>query len=147
MTHSYLLVEGLTEQWPGAGRTQECWRDHVLPMHRGSPPQKIFTQSCSRSVSGIMENHNTHLAPGFAFKVLVPAPANVVFSRVHCDLWEATQPLPNVLPAGERPLSVCGPWTHHTSLSAPGDSPFPPEHRQVLSCRVSDSALPLFIES
>ena len=28
--------------------------------------------------------------------------------------------------------------------SAPGDSPFPPEHRQVSSCRVADSALLLF---
>ena len=28
--------------------------------------------------------------------------------------------------------------------SAPGDSPFPPEHHQVLSCGVADSALPLF---
>ena len=28
--------------------------------------------------------------------------------------------------------------------SAPGDSPFPPEHRQVSSCRLSDYVLPLF---
>ena len=41
-------------------------------------------------------------------------------------------------------LSPCGlksPGLH----SASGDSPFPPERRQVSSCGVSDSALPLFI--
>ena len=43
-------------------------------------------------------------------------------------------------------LSPCGlknPGPH----SAPEDLPFPSEHHQVSSCRVSDSTLPLFIES
>ena len=43
-----------------------------------SPPQRKFTQSCSSSGLGIMENHNTRLAPGFVLNILVPAPANVV---------------------------------------------------------------------
>ena len=37
-----------------------------------SPPQKKFARWCSSSVSGIMENHHTHLAPGFTLKDLVP---------------------------------------------------------------------------
>ena len=44
-------------------------------------------------------------------------------------------------------LSSCGLRTLRTSLSAPGDLPLPPEHCQVLSCRVSDSVPTLFIES
>ena len=43
-----------------------------------SPPQKKFARQCSSSVSGIMENHDTHLAPGFTLNDLVPAPANMV---------------------------------------------------------------------
>ena len=42
-----------------------------------SLPQKNFLQSCSSSVLGIMENHNTRLAPGFTLNVLVPTPVNV----------------------------------------------------------------------
>ena len=55
----------------------------------------------SSSVSGIMENHNTHLAPGFNLKdLLVPAPVNLVV------LWGLLgqgghKPLPNILPAME----------------------------------------------
>ena len=51
-----------------------------------SPPQKKFTQLCNSSVSGIMENHNSHLAPGFPLNDLVPAPANVVV------LWDLLGP-------------------------------------------------------
>ena len=51
-----------------------------------SPPRKKFTQLCSSSISGFMEYHNTHLAPGFTLNVLVPAPENVVVSGVHWDL-------------------------------------------------------------
>ena len=52
-----------------------------------------------------MENHNTHLTPGFTPNKLVPAPANVAI------LWGllaqvASQPLPNVLPAVELLLPV-----------------------------------------
>ncbi|VFV32086.1 Hypothetical predicted protein, partial [Lynx pardinus] len=39
--------------------------------------QKMFARQCSSSVSGIMENRTTHLAPGFTHNDLVPAPANV----------------------------------------------------------------------
>ena len=65
------------------GRPQERSRDRATAdVQRlwldASPPQKKFTRSCSSSVSGIMENHNTHLAPGFTLNVLAPAPVNVV---------------------------------------------------------------------
>ncbi|XP_003987348.2 gap junction delta-2 protein [Felis catus] len=77
-----------------------------------------------------MENHNTHLAPVFTLNDLVPAPANVVvlLGPLGPYLWGTTQPLPGVLPAGQPPLP-CGlknPGLH----SAPGDSPFSPEHCQ-----------------
>ena len=45
-------------------------------------------QLCSSSVSGIMENHNTHLVLGLRLNVLVPAPENVVV------LWLPLGPLP-----------------------------------------------------
>ena len=154
LTLSDPLWEGLTEQWLGSGRTQEHLRNRAAANAQrlqvsASLPQKKFTRSCSSRVSGIMENHNTHLVPGFLFNVLVTAPVNVVF------LWS---PL-GLLPVG-RPhslyqmssqqgnhLSPCSLRALRTLLSAPGDSPFPPEHHQVSSYRVSDSVIPLFIES
>ena len=83
MTRSDPLREGLTEQWPDAGCTQErlrnCAAADAQRRHLGaSPPQKKFTRSCSSSVSGTVENHNTHLAPGFILNILVLTPANVV---------------------------------------------------------------------
>ena len=86
MARSVPLQEGLTKQWLGAGCTQErSWDCAAADAQRlqlgASPPQKKFTRSCSSSVSGIMENHNTHLAPGFTLKDLVPAPANVAAFR------------------------------------------------------------------
>ena len=84
MTRSAPLGEGLTEKWPGAGRTQECSQEHAAANAQrlllgASSPQKKFMQSCiSSSVSGITENHNTGQVPGFTLNDLVPAPANVV---------------------------------------------------------------------
>ena len=75
-----------------------------------SPPQKKSTQSRGSSVSGVVANHNTHLAPGFTPNDLVPAPANVVVLRGPLTPLPvgagATQPLPDVLPAGEPPLPM-----------------------------------------
>ena len=83
MTHSDPLGEGLTKQWPGTGCTHKCSQDHAAinaqRLWLGTTlPQKKFTQSCSSSVSGVMENHNIHLALGFTLNDLVPAPVNVV---------------------------------------------------------------------
>ena len=88
MTRSAPLREGLTEQWPNeqwlnVGCTQERLLDpaasSALRLWPGaSPPQEKFARQCNSSVSGIMENHNTHLAPAFNLNDLVPAPANVV---------------------------------------------------------------------
>ena len=82
LTHSAPLREGLTEQWLGAGRTQEHSRERAAADAQrlrlgASPPQKKFLRWCRSSVSGIMENHNKHLAPGFTPNDLVLAPANV----------------------------------------------------------------------
>ncbi|VFV30464.1 Hypothetical predicted protein, partial [Lynx pardinus] len=116
----------------GAGRTQESSRDRAAAAaQKLQPPQKKSTRSCSSSASGILENHNTHLAPGFTPSGLVPAPAGVVVLRgplTPLPVGGAAPPLPNVLPAGEPPLPR-GPKTPGLD-SAPGDSSFPPEHRQ-----------------
>ena len=82
LTHSAPLREGLTQQWPNIRCTQECLLDAVVAgaprlWPGASPPQKMFARQCSSSTSGIMENHNTHLAPGFYLNDLVTAPANV----------------------------------------------------------------------
>ncbi|XP_058572960.1 neuronal growth regulator 1 isoform X1 [Neofelis nebulosa] len=60
-----------------------------------------------------------------------------LFSRVCCDLWEATQPLPNVLPAGEWPLlSVAlGPITPHSLLLE-----IHPSHQSTARCYLEDGA-------
>ena len=83
LTDSDPLGEDLTEQWPGASSTQEHSWDRAAANAQSlwlgtSLPQKKFMQSCRSSISGIMENHNTHLAPGFTLNNLVPAPANAV---------------------------------------------------------------------
>ena len=147
LTRLYPLGEGLTEQWSGAGCSQERLRDHAAANAQrlrlgASPPQKKFM----RSFQGLWKI-TTHLAPGFTLNDLVPAQRMWLFSGVcwHPCLGGSTQPLPDVLPAGEPPLP-CGLQTHRLH-SALGDSPFPPAHLQVLNCRVSGSVLPLFIES
>ena len=125
LTRSDLLEEGLTEQWLGAPPAPRSTSGTaLLPMPRlwlgASPLQKKFTLSCSSSVSGIMANHNTHLAPGFTLNNLVLAPAGVVVLQ---------DPL-GLLPV-ESPTSR-GTASHHVAQrppglhSAPGDSPFPP---------------------
>ena len=109
--------------------------------------QQKFTQSCSSSILGIVENHNTHLVPGFTLSDFVPAPGNVV------ALWGPLGPLPvgglhslyHISSQQGNCLSPHGlrtPGLH----SVPGDSPFSREHHQVSSCGASDSVLPLFIE-
>ena len=54
-----------------AATSQRLWQG-------ASPPQKKLVLSCSSSISGFMENHNTHLAPVFPLNILVPATGNVV---------------------------------------------------------------------
>ena len=150
LIHSDPLQEGLTEQWLGADHTQEHMWDHAAADTQrlrlgASPPQKKFTQSCSRSVSEIVENHNTHLVPGFILNDLVLAPSNVVV------LWGTLRPLPVGWPhrlyqmssQQENYLSPCGLRTLWTSLCSWGA----PEHCQVSSCGVSGFVIPLFIES
>ena len=87
LTRSAPLWEGLTEQWlneqwPNADCTQEYPLNPAAALAPrlwpgASLSQKKFVRQCRSSVSGIMENHNTHLAPGFTLNDLAPAPANV----------------------------------------------------------------------
>ena len=96
LTRSAPLGEGLTEQWQyeqrlNVGCTQERPPDPAVAGARrlwpgASPPPKKFTRQCSISISGIVENCNTHLAPGFTLNDLVPVPANVAI------LWGLLRP-------------------------------------------------------
>ena len=88
LTCSAPLQEGLTELWPNeqwlnVGCTQERPLDPAVagaprlwPGASPLPPQKIARQ-CSLSVSGTMENRNTHLTPGFILNNLAPTPESV----------------------------------------------------------------------
>ena len=147
MTHSAPLREGLTEQWSNVDCTQERLLDPAAAgaprlWPGASPPQKKFARECSSSVSWIMENHNTRLAPGFTLNDLVPAPANVALFRgllgpdVFGSVLQMSFQQCNC-------LSPCGLRTSRTLLCS-WDSPFPPEHLQVSSCGVAAFALPLF---
>ena len=110
-----------------------------------SPPRKKFARQRSSSASGIMENHNTHLAPGFIPSDLVPAPVNAVIllGLLGPCLGGAAQPLPGVLPAGELPLPVW-PEELQTPLCSSG---FALLTRALpgIELRSFRSALPLFI--
>ena len=89
-----------------------------------------------------MENHNTHLAPGVTLNDLAPAPENVTafwgllgpggFNGLYQMSFQQWNRFSRVAREPPGPHSV------------PGDSPFPPEHRQVWSCGVAAFALPLF---
>ena len=151
MTCSAPLWEGLTEQWANVGCAEESLLDPAAagaPRLRpgASPSQKMFVRKCSSSISGIMENHNTHLAPGFTLNNFVPAPANVVVLQGPLGPLPVGGPHSLYQTSSQQGnyLSPCSPKTPRLH-SAPGDSPFPPEHRQVWSCRVADFVLLLFI--
>ena len=148
MTCSAPLWEGLTEQWPNVVCTQECPLDPAaactLRLWPGaSPPQKMFVRQCSSSVSGIMENHNTHLASGFTLNDLVPAPGNVAVLRGLLG------------PGGFNSLyqmsfqqwnhfSQCGPRTSRTPLCSWGFA-LPTRAPPGMELRSADFALPLFM--
>ena len=89
-----------------------------------------------------MENHNTHLAPGFTLNDLVPAPANVAI------LWGLLGPgcltAPTKCPSSSGATSPRVAQEPPRPHSVPGSFPFPLEHFPVLSCGVAGSVLPLF---
>ena len=104
-------------------------------------PEKSSRDSVVGSVSGIMENHTTHLAPGFTLNDLVPAPAIVVF-------WGLLGPggfnsLHQMSFQQWNRFSPCGLGTSRTPLSSWGFA-LPTRALPVLSCGVADFALPLF---
>ena len=149
MTRSAPLWEGLTEQWPNIGCTQERPLDPVVAGALGlrpgaSPPQKKFMRQCRSSVSGIMEDHNTHLAPGFTINDLAPAPVNVA------AFWGLLGPggfnsLYQMSFQQWNHFSLCDLRTSQTPLCSWGfalPTRAPPGIK--LSCGVSDSVLPLF---
>ena len=150
LTRSDSLGEGITEQWPGASPPPGTFARlcHFLcpeTVASTSPPEKKFVQLCSSSISGIVANHSTHLAPGFTINILAPIPVDVAILRGL--LGPLVVGRPHHLYQQGTCLSPCGPRVSWALLSAPGDMPFPPEHRQVSSCGVSDYVLPPFIES
>ena len=125
------LWEGLTEQWPGDGRTQEISRDCAAGDAQrlqlsASLPQKKFMGSCSSSsISGIMENHNTYLAPGFTLNNRVPASANVVvlpgpLRPLHMGPLHMKAKQPPRCPPSMGPASPVWPEDPRTSLCSWG---------------------------
>ncbi|XP_044910968.1 uncharacterized protein LOC123384650 isoform X2 [Felis catus] len=137
LTRSAPPREGLTGQRPNVGCSQERPLDPAAagaPRLRpeASPPQKKLARQSSSSVSGMVENGNTRLAPGFTLHDLVPAPANVAafrglpgpggFNSLHQMSFRQRSRLSPVARAPPGPRSV------------PGDSPFPPEPRQEGFC-------------
>ena len=100
LTRSTPLREGLTEQWPNEQWLNEQWPNVSCTQERPLDPavagaqrlrpgvslsQKKFARQCSSSVSGIMGNHNTHLAPGFTLNDLVQLQRMWPFSGVCWD--------------------------------------------------------------
>ena len=152
LTRSAPLQEGLTEQWlneqrPNVGCTQEC---PLGPAAAGaprlrpgaSPSQKMFVRQCSSNISGIMENHNTHLAPGFTLNDLVLATANVAV------LWGLLGPggfnsLYQMSFQQWNCFSPCGPRTSWTPLCSWGFT-LPTRALPGIELRSSDSSLSLF---
>ena len=148
MTFSAPLQGGLTEQWPNVGCTQERLLNpaaaSALRLQPGaSQPQKKFEKKYSSSISGFMENHNTHLTPGFTLNDLFQHQRMWLFSGVCWDQVASTVSTKCPSNSGTAFSRVAQepPGPHST----PGDFPFPAEHLQVSSCRVADSTLPLFI--
>ena len=147
LTCSAPLWEGLTEQWlneqwPNVSCHPECLLDPAAagaPRLRpgASPSQKKFTRQCSSSVSGIMENHNTRLAPGFTLNDLVLATVNVAV------LWGLLGPggfnsLYQTSFQQWNRFSPCGPRTSRTPLCSWGFglSTRAPPGIELWSCRL-----------
>ena len=148
--YSNPLGGGLPEQWPGAPTPGNACMTMPLQKPRlrlgASPPQKKFEQLRSSSSSGFMENHNTHLVPGFTLHILFPALATVVVLRGPLGPCPLGRPhsLFHISSQQGNSLSPCGPRTPQTSFSVFGDLPFPLEQCWVSGCGVSDSLLPCF---
>ena len=131
---------------------QDCLGDALLliPRDGGWVPACPRKSSCDRvalALQGLWQI--THIWPQAS-----PLMSCSSTSECGCSLefagnfacGEAAQPLPNVLPAEELPFSLWSLEPKDLALCSLG-LPFPPKHHQVSSCGVSDSALPLFIES
>ncbi|VFV22913.1 Hypothetical predicted protein [Lynx pardinus] len=147
LTRSNPLRESLTEQWPNeqwpnVSCTQERLLDPAvagaLRLQPGaSPPPKKIARQCSISISGIMENHNTHLAPSFTLNDLAPAPVNVAafrgllgpggFNRLYQMSFQQWNH-----------FSLCGPRTSWTPLCSWGFtfSTRAPPGIELQSCRL-----------
>ena len=139
-TRSASLREGLTEQWLNVG----CAQVHLLdPAVTGAQrlwpgaslsPKKI-TGQCSLRVSGTMENHNTHLAPGFTLSNLPPAPVNVAAFPGLLGLGGFNSLYQMSFQQWNR-FSLCGPRTSRTPLCSWGFT-FPtraPPGMELRSC-------------
>ena len=135
MTRSDPLWEGLTEQWLGARPYPGTFQDHRADVAQRlkpgvSPPQKKIMQLCSSSVSGIVENHNIHLAPAFPLNIFVQVPVNMVvlwgplgplaMGRPHSLYQVSFQQWNHLSPCGLRtsPIALCS-WGSTLPTRAP----------------------------
>ena len=148
LTWSAPLREGLTEQWPNVGCTQERLPD---PAAAGAPrlwpgascPRKSSQDSVAALSQGLWKitTHAWHQAP--PLMTLFQHQRMWPFSGVCWDRVASTVSTECPSSSGTAfPRVAREPPGPH---SAPGDSPFPPEHCQVLSCGVAAFVLSLFI--
>ena len=152
MTRPAPLWEGLTKQWLGAGRTQERSQDcAAADAQRLRPGASPPLHNCVAAVfQGLWKVTTDVWHQASPLMTLFQHQQMWWFSGVCWD-WVATEPLPNAFPAVELLLPCNSPESPGRFArgsprphSAPGDLPFPPEHRQVSSCRVSDSVIPVY---
>ena len=125
MSGSHLLGEGLTEQWrcrphPGPLAGLCCLRCPETAAGRHPAPEKA-PMICSSSVSGIMENRDTRLAPGFPLTPLFQHQRMWLFSGLLAPLpvWGPHSLYRLSSQQGNR-LSPCGPKPPRTPLCSWG---------------------------
>ena len=147
MTRSAPLREGLTEQWPNAGRTQERLLDPAAAaasrLRPGATcPRKRSQDSVAAAFQGLWKI-TTHIWHQSSLLRTLPQhqqmwpPSRVCWDQVASTV---STKCPSSSGTASPHVAREPPGPH----SAPGDSPFPPEHCQVWSCGVAAFALPLF---
>ena len=147
LTGSAPLWEGLTEQGRMPAAPRKVWVTVLLPMPRDrgqvpARPRKSLQVSAAAAPQGLWKittriwHQASPLTTLFRHQRMWP------FSGVCWDQVASTVSPKRPSSSGTAfPRVAREPPGPH---SVPGDSSFPPEHHQVLSCGVSGSALPVY---